>query len=130
MTRIVPTQIVRAIDEFFPWAKDWQKGNQVEGRDQARSVGVWRLPGIVEMLGQIPDELLILESEQETEFLFASVALRHEVDVLALGHREVINWPMIGNRDCVNIVREALLKCPDEGPSASAAGLTFIADEI
>jgi hypothetical protein len=128
MPRKFPTQVVDLIDQYFPWAKDYTVSNASNTkRSEARFAGVTRLPGLVENLDQIPDELIVLGPKDAAEFLMAHAALRHEVQVLAREARDGVNWPMLDQRDCVEIVRTGLSKCPDEALSAAAgAELTFL----
>lgn len=130
MPRKVPTQIVNLIDQYFPWAKDYKVSNESNTkRSDARFAGVTRLPGLVENLDQIPDELIVLGQKDAGEFLMAHAALRHEVQVLAREARDGVNWPMLDQRDCVEIVRTCLSKCRDEALSVAAgAELTFLKD--
>jgi hypothetical protein len=129
MRRLVPTDVIGAIDQWFPWARNWSMAVQSNARTQARFVGVSRLPGLVEMMDQVPDELLTLESAEAGAFLMAKAALRHEAQLLASGARkDAVEWPILGERDCVEIVRTALSKCRDEALSASGVELKFLKD--
>ena len=124
----VPSKIIRVIDQWFPWVKDWATGTKVTERENARGIGAWCLPGLVEMIDQIPDELLTLESGEATDFLFARAALRKETQVVMTGGRgEAVNWPMLGSNDCVYVVQEALSKCPDEAPSTTVTASNSLA---
>jgi hypothetical protein len=128
MPRKVPTQIVNLIDRYFPWAKDWKLGSKVQEREATRFAAVTWLPGLVENLDQVPDGLVVLEQDEAAEFLMAHAALRQERQILAAGSKDAVDFPMLKQRDCVEIVRTALAKCPDEGPSISATELKFLKD--
>ncbi len=128
MSRIVPSQVIAIIDKYLPWAKDWSLSqSQAQQRQQAGHAAVSWLSGFVDLLEQIPDELLILDTNETSEFLMARAALRKEAEIVIRGQGPV-EWPMLRQRDCVEIVRTALDKCPDQAPSTSGGGLTFIKD--
>jgi hypothetical protein len=86
------------------------------------------LSGFVDLLEQIPDQLLILETDESSDFFIARAALRKAAD-LAVPGEGPIQWPSLGNRDCIAIIRTALGKCPDRAPSSSEAQLTFIKEK-
>jgi hypothetical protein len=127
MPRIVPSEVVRAIDEWCPWAKD--RNTALSKRTEARFIGLNILPGLVEMLTHVPEELLIIETSEAGAFLMARAALSHESQLLASGVRkDWVQWPVLGQRDCVEIVRTALSKCRDEAVSTSGTELKFLKD--
>jgi hypothetical protein len=128
MPRKVPSQIVNLIDMYFPWAKDWKLGSEVQKREESRFAAVTWLPGLVENVEQVPDELIVLNQEEAAEFLMAHAALRQERQILAVGSKEAVDFPMLKQRDCIEIVRTALAKCPDEAPATSGAELKFLKD--
>jgi hypothetical protein len=128
MPRIVPSQVVATIDKYLPWAKDSRgstEGN--ERRARASQAAVYWLSGIVNLLDQVPDELLIFKTVEASEFLLARTALRRAAELVVPDHRTV-KWPMLHEHDCVQIVRTALKESPDQAPSTSGGGLTFITD--
>jgi hypothetical protein len=123
--RIVPTEVVKAIDLWFPWAIDWKQ--HMAKRNEARFVGVNRLPGLVALIDRVPDELLSLESNEASALLMAMGALRNEVQLVASGaHRDAVEWPTVDDRDCIEMVRAALSKCRDEARSLSGVQLSFL----
>ena len=128
--RVVPTQLISIIDQYLPWVKNWKATTEQEQQRSkaAHSNVVFWLSGFVDLLEQIPDQLLILGSNEAAEFIIARAALRKEADVAVRGQGPFF-WPAVGDRDCVEIVRTALEKCPDEAPSTSGGGLDFIDDD-
>jgi hypothetical protein len=123
--RIVPSQVIAIIDKYLPWAQDWT--TKIEQRSQAAHAAVSWLSGFVDLLEQIPDELLILGTDEGSEFLMARAALRKAAE-LAVPGKGPVEWPRLGDGDCVAIVRSALEKCADQAPSTSGGGLIFIKD--
>lgn len=78
MPRIVPSEVVRAIDEWLPWAKDWTLDKAKERAATMFAAVTW-LPGIVKMIEGVPDELLTLGAKDTSDFLLARAALQREV---------------------------------------------------
>lgn len=84
----------------------------------------------MELIQQLPSELVTLESEQYAEFVSSSATLRTLIQ----------NWQTAGSYafhhisgfrrlSPIALIREALAKCHDEFPSTSISELTFIEDE-
>jgi hypothetical protein len=124
--RVVPSDVVRAIDRSFPSLANLQAFDQ---KVELTWLLVPQLAGIVDLVSQVPSELLSLEPGAYTDFLLAHSALRHEVDVARSGTKSVRYWPTVRDRNALAIIRDALSHCPDEAPAASSAELKFIADE-
>jgi len=98
------------IDQFFPWAKDFRLGDStiIQARDAHRFAAITRLPGLVEILDQIPDELLVMAQDEAAEFAMAHAALLQEARILATGGRNDVQWPMLGSRLYTNRSDRAL----------------------
>jgi hypothetical protein len=90
-------------------------------------VGSARFRGVLDLLAQVPDELLVMDD-------YASfVEAKAEIEDLLEA------WKTAGNRlrevhvaasarNPLNVIRNALAKCPDESPAPSTSELAFIAD--
>jgi hypothetical protein len=105
-------------------------GNQaLAKRNEARFIGPNILPGLVEMLAYIPEELLNFKTIEASDFLMARAALSREKELLSSGARkDSVEWPSLDNHDCVEIVRTALSECEDEAISTSGTVLNFLED--
>ena len=125
--RVLPHDLVEVIDSELPWARDW--GRQQERREQYRFRALQILPGILRLLAQVPEELLVLSAQQSSRLMLAQAALEESLNV-ARNSANAFDWPrMSDNADCVAVIREILAGCPDEAPSQSASELGFIPDE-
>jgi hypothetical protein len=87
------------------------------------------LCGIVDLLDKLPDELLTIDQQKYGDFLLASAALRHEVEVFSTSTKEIRAWPRPSDRNALCFVRHVLSSCPDEAPVSGSNELEFIDDE-
>jgi hypothetical protein len=131
MARVLPHDVVGAIDSQLPWVKDWRNGTVVELREQYRFRARELLPGILQLIASVPEEfLVVLSSEERVRLLLADAALDEALDA-ARNNLNSFQWPSLQDRtDCLVVVREALEKCPAQVPSKSTQGLHVIQDEI
>jgi hypothetical protein len=126
MTRVVPSQAVATIEQLFP-------GSRLDtGQRTYRFGQAGALRGIVDLVKQIPQELLIMPVEQYADFVIALGAI--EQYLLPWASREAGAYKSIALRDLnghdpVVLICRALLKCPDEYPPPSTADLNFISDQ-
>ena len=127
MPSILPSDIIAIIDRYFPWTRDWS--HQIQARDQTRFKAPEILPGLLSLVGRIPEELLVLDSASASQFILATEALHERMDA-ARNSELSFGWPTLSESvDCLSVVRENLSRCPDEAPSQSVIELTFITDE-
>jgi hypothetical protein len=120
MTRVVPSQAVATIGQLCPGSRD----------NTSRETYSWRqaglLRGIVDLVKQIPQELLILPVGQYAKLIVAIGEIEHYL--LTWASRDAQDILFVQNASVVSI-REALLQCPDEYPPPSTADLQFIKDQ-
>jgi hypothetical protein len=115
MARVLPRDVYNAIDASFAWTRDFR--SQMANRENSRSYGPSMVPGIVRLAQSIPEELLVLSSEEGARFVLSLSALEQAV-LQNQSHGNVFTWPMLtDNMDCLVVVKEALHKCPEEAPS-------------
>lgn len=128
--RMLPTDVVSAIDRELPWVKglhtELGKAKQAEFKYRATQI----VPGILRLIDRVPDELFAgLSSEDMTRFVIAETSLRDAIAV-ALNSSNNLEWPRLSdNVDCVAAIRTVLEKCPDQAPSESSKQLGFIKDK-
>lgn len=128
MPRVVPSQVLQAIDILFPWAK-----SQRDAKDDRKSIHIGaanNAAAVLELVESIPNELLVLEPDVYARFLTATGALRNQL----------INWNSRGNTGKlehisglgelhpITIVRNAVARCPDEAPYIGTNELDYISD--
>ncbi|MFL6353854.1 MAG: hypothetical protein ACJ74Z_18670 [Bryobacteraceae bacterium] len=83
------------------------------------------LSGILELIRNIPEELLVMSSLERGQFI--AVSALEFYTTRGLSDPNGFAFPIVGETiDCVPLVRATLGKCPDEAPSTSTAGLMFI----
>ena len=121
--RIVPSDVVRQIELFFPNVKF----------DPTKNLGFTsshrlHFASIVELIERIPEELITLTAEDFCVLQTAVASTRCQIDfwreALGTQHAE----PVPGSRtDFVSLVYLLLSKCPDEAPASTTAGLEFSA---
>jgi hypothetical protein len=121
MTRVVPTQAVATIDQLFPHV---QSGAAPQATYTA--LAARELRGIVDLIRQIPQELLILPADQYADLVLGLGAIEQQLGTWA--SRDDTLRPVKGV-DPLALVRRALLKCPDEYPPPLTADLHFISDK-
>ena len=125
MSKVVPSQVVEVIDQVFPNVKD-QKDTQ-QGRFSVDRTYQNELAAIVELVDQIPSELIKLDPKDYTALQLAVTAIKNTLPTWTLRNYGLDRIHGHGNLNPVTIVRNALSKCPDEGVSKSVSDLTFIA---
>ena len=122
MPRIVPSDVVRAIDRMFP---------QIVGNPAIRPgfdvEVVPRLRAIVSLVEAVPTELVTLDPAEYADLVLCVAALRGGVEMFTATNRIVLDLPGIDQHP-IAVIHERMKLCPDEAPAPSTAGLPFIAD--
>lgn len=122
MARIVPGQVVETIDRLFT-------GNSKGvGTALLTHERLFHLQGIVDLLRQLPGELLAVSAAEFADLTVATAAI--ELTILRCSNGQ---WPIVlppvSGEDVIHTIRRVLSKCPDESPPAGTAELSFIADQ-
>src|SRR5712664_4112783 len=120
MPRVVPSRVVRFI-----------KKNDVTLAVSLNSAGAPELAAILELVGQIPDELLTMDNETYSSLVKAKAEIKDILETWTAnrngGHTlQTFNLNHPGNP--LLCIRDALEQCPDESPSPGTAELNFIPD--
>jgi len=127
MPRVVPSQIVEFIDLAFPKAKEQTdeggKGFSLNRPDQHPCAGV------IDLISQLPAELLVLPGERYTEFVVSVAAIKDTLEIWKLRNYGLDTIPHFGDYNPISFIRRALSLCPDEIPSKDTAELIFIEDD-
>jgi hypothetical protein len=132
MKRVLPSTVVEVIRQHFGWTRDWRAN--VQTRTSSQFYGATVMSGILRLIDRIPEELLTMDPATDAQY---SLSLSSFEDMVVRGRANpnAFIWPMIsvtgrlGQEDCLTIIRHALASCPDEAPSTSTRGLTFIPDK-
>jgi hypothetical protein len=118
MTRVVPSQVVELIEQTWPTAADNMIVHSADGGP---------ISGVVQLVSEIPSELITLSGKDYSEFITSIQALTYALDRWL--HRGGDEPPRSINRKSpIVVIRDLLKRCPDQRPSSSTAELTFIND--
>src|SRR5208282_389043 len=132
MRRTLPSSVVQVIEEQFPWTKgNWRQ--KVTQKDGSEFYGRTVMPGILRMIDRIPEELLMMDRSTDAQFTLALSAFEDMI-ARARANPNEFHWPLVimpgqsQQEDCLVTVKNALALCPDEAPSTSTRGLTFVTE--
>ena len=114
MQAVVPSEAVRIIDKWFPWAQ----GSGDIPRLTVNDVG--KVQAFIAVVGAVPDGLLTLDSNEYADFVSEFAIIRSRPD-LWIAHPRLSR----SGRQ-IRRIRDLLKKCPDDFPAASTQGLNFI----
>jgi hypothetical protein len=121
MAQVMPTQVVRTIDQLFPNAAKVTQGGmlQLGHSPQLRS--------ILNLLNKVPDELLTLSPAEYSQLVVAETMID---DMLAFwkARGDIGSIAPIDGYDAITVIRRLLVKCPDEFSPAPDTELLFIDD--
>ena len=127
MPRVVPSQVVELIDQLFPETRMETEG----GKKIHLSKGtLFKVAGIVNLVEQIPPELMILNSSQFSEYATSVASMKTMLEQWKFqGDYSYTVIPGLRKLSPVTLIRQALAVCPDEFPATDTAELNFILDE-
>jgi hypothetical protein len=124
MPRVLPSDVVSAIDRMFP--------EMAQRPDAFPRVGFDYLPwlaAVVHLVQSVPNELIVLEPREYAELTASVAGLRAMADVFQAS-REAIQIRLRGfDQNPIAMIRRAMAACPDEAPSPGTAMLQFIGDQ-
>jgi hypothetical protein len=123
MPRVVPSQVVA----FIATLRDY-RDNPTRLANMNR-VGAARLSSILDLVAEVPTELLTMDNPTYAEFILAKARIRTVLanwiaDANANAGQRQVNFG--APNDPVAAIRDALSKCPDESPTPATSELTFI----
>jgi len=125
MPRVVPSQVVGLIDQLFPWVTAREHDRRDLGIDSLP-----RLAAVLDLIQQVPEELITLDPDQYVAFAKSVAAIRGIVTAWQ-GHGArypLENLRAFDDGSPLTLLRRALAFCPDEFPAAGTAELPFIPD--
>jgi len=131
MPKVVPTQIVEYIDARFPTVREQFEGKEITvGYDRSSHVAV---NTIIELLDQLPPNLLIISGEDFICYVEAVIELKKAVAFWGSDHADKRKYQICkmsdgSNLNPITFIRIALSKCPDQGIDATTNDLVFITD--
>lgn len=121
MPRIMPSQVVQTIDELFPHAaKNLHDATLSAGQGS-------QLLGILNLLNDVPDELIILTAADYSELILAKSTIEEHIAIWR-ARGNVGDMAKVKGFDALTVIRRALVKCPDEYPPPTTTDLLFVKD--
>jgi hypothetical protein len=119
MPRLVPSQVVAIIDQLFPSA------GPVHEAVRYSSSQMHSLQGVLDLVEQIPNELLTMTPEAYSDCILSLATIRRQIEYWC-SRGDVGYVQPVKNQSPVALIRAALVQCPDEAPSPLTADLGFI----
>jgi hypothetical protein len=89
------------------------------------------LPGVLDLLDQIPDELLTMDDETYGSLITARQHIKEMLETWTSNRNANIHrfsFHLSTSQNPLEIIRAALAKCPDQSPAPATSELKFIAD--
>jgi len=121
MARVMPSRVVQTIDELFPHAASSRPGAVLDAGHSSQ------LLGILELLKDVPDELITLTSADYSDLILAKSTIEEHLAIWR-ARGNVGSMSHVKGLDAVTLIRRALAKCPDEYPPSATTELLFIQD--
>jgi hypothetical protein len=124
MPRVVPSQVVDFIDTV-PLKPD------PKGLVRLNAIGPAGLSAILDLVGQIPEELLTMDKSSYASFVRAKAIVGEALGTWTANqtaNQKLRDFRFSAGRDPLARIREALAKCPDQAPAPSTSELNFITD--
>jgi hypothetical protein len=124
MPRVVPSQVCKFIDGLPNYVVQGEMASM-------NHLGSGSLNAVLDLVDQVPDELLTMDNATYNNFIHAKAYIRDTIQTWIANNnagqsRFGVQIPV--SRDPVAVIKDALTKCPDQSPSPSTAELNFITD--
>lgn len=124
MPRVVPSDVVRAIDRMFPEMGQKPKAFPNVGYDTLPS-----LAALVQLIESVPEELIVLEPGRYAELIASVSCLGALADVFQASRSPHALHLRGFDQNPIALIRAAMQACPDEAPARETTALSFIGDE-
>lgn len=117
MPRILPSEMVRVIERFYPWVKEPGKAKGVK----LDHLQTGRISAIVSLADRLPPELVTLNADEFADYIANVELLRSRVPFfIQHGSSQVFEATPVLD------IYLALRKCPDQFPAPTVHNLSFI----
>jgi hypothetical protein len=120
----MPSQVVLVIEKFFPHVTQNVTASR-DGLINSQQLDV--LQGIVNLVREIPSELINVPADQYADLVLATTIIREQSKFIA-GRGGSFNIKCINNIDVATVLYRVLSQCPDELPPAHTVKLLFVTD--
>ena len=125
MPRIMPSQAVATIRHLFPGVSRHSSPQPIYAIGHSNV-----LRGIINLVKQIPAELMVLPEDVYADLILAISAIENQLDIWT-SRGDVGRLQLVKGLDPVLLILEALAQCPDEyPPRPTTTELMFIADDV
>jgi hypothetical protein len=124
MPRVVPSQVVAFIDSI---ALPPNEGFTT----YVTSIDTSEVAGLADLLDQIPEELIVLDSADYASFICSKARIRETISTWAAQAKpgpETTRFLYSSLVSAIAGIRYALTKSPDESPAPGTSELSFITD--
>jgi hypothetical protein len=126
MPRVVPSVVVRLVDRVYQGTI----GVPEHEFGEFNSSYAGSLAGLVDLVDQIPLELMTLNADDSAALVACKSEIRYWVEHwLARGDvgifKAVKGYP---GQNAITLLRSCLVKCPDAAPAPTTTGLDFVVD--
>jgi hypothetical protein len=122
MPSVMPSQVVLVIQRFFSHVT-----RNTPGDGFLYSNSLDSLQGIVNLIHEIPSELINVPSEQYADMVLA-MAIVEEQGKFRSGRGTSFHLPAIQGVDVATVLYRVLSRCPDEFPPPQTTELLFVTD--
>jgi hypothetical protein len=122
MPRIVPSQVVTFIDATgnFLATANYQSMTEID---------IGRLSAILSLVEDVPQELIALDANSYALFTADQARVRNVLSRWEGGPMDQGPYLSHALYNAIAGIREALAKCPDQGPAPTTSELKFISDQ-
>jgi hypothetical protein len=125
MPRVVPSQVVHFIAAILSTSQGPSEFVRMN------SIGSARLSAVLDLVDQVPAELLTMDHESYASFTLAKADAQDMVSVWDSNRKAgqpLVTINLHPSRNPLVLIRDILAKCPDESPAPSTSELKFITD--
>lgn len=123
MPRVVPSQIVRLIDDTLSKTTTGIAGG-IPALSGAQSAAI---SAVMDLLRDLPDEFIILNGDEYCDYRVSVNAVSDLPELWKIGNANMRQ--MVEGAKGLARIRDLLTKCPDQIPSPSTVELLFISDD-
>jgi hypothetical protein len=127
MARVVPSQVVSVIHVLFPFTANQKQEVELDQQHQGR------LTAILDLVDEIPPELINLSTGKYEDFLISRSIIRSNINTWqtrgGIGTLKYIPSYPTKHLNPLTVLRKCLELCPDEFPTTSTSELSFIQDD-
>jgi hypothetical protein len=124
MPRVVPSQVLRFIGSM-----NLKEVNELVSMN---SVGPAYLSALLDLVDQVPDELLTMDNDAYALLLYAKAEVRDILTTWKANQTaglQLLRFQFLASKSPVAKIHDALAKCPDESLAPGTSELSFIAEE-